>query len=208
MRTFRYVAQSCSLAILICASAVLAAAFQSAPSGSSQSPQMESGQSAPMGMSKSPQRASAQDKQFIMKASEGSLAEVQLGKLALQKSQNAEVKQFAQKMVEDHTMLINNMKPFSDQLGGKPPTKPNAKHQQLAYRLKSLSGDQFDKEYIKAMVADHHHDLGEFMAEESKAGDPGLKQTVTQGTQVIHECTQMIDEIAKKNGIATPPMQS
>lgn len=192
MRTFRYIAQSCSLALLIGASAVLAAAFQA--------PQMASSHSAQM--------ASSQDKQFIMKSSEGSMAEVELGKLALQKSQNPDVKQFAQKMVDDHTMLMNNMKPFADQMGVKPPTKLNAKHQQLETRLKSLSGDKFDKEYIKAMVADHHHDLGEFMAEESKATDPSFKQTVTQGTQVIREHTQMIDEIAKKNGIPTPPMAS
>jgi len=151
---------------------------------------------------------SSQDKQFIMKSSEGSLAEVELGKLALQKSQNPDVKQFAQKMIDDHTMLMNNMKPYADQMGVKPPTKLNAKHQQLENRLKSLSGDKFDKEYIKAMVADHHHDLGEFMAEESKAADPGFKQTVTQGTQVIREHTQMIDDIAKKNGVPTPPMAS
>lgn len=192
MRTFRYIAQSCSLALLIGASAVLAAAFQAPQAASSHSAQM----------------ASSQDKQFIMKSSEGSMAEVELGKLALQKSQNPDVKQFAQKMVDDHTMLMNNMKPFADQMGVKPPTKLNAKHQQLETRLKSLSGDKFDKEYIKAMVADHHHDLGEFMAEESKATDPSFKQTVTQGTQVIREHTQMIDEIAKKNGIPTPPMAS
>lgn len=192
MRTLKYIAQSCSLAVLIGASGVLAAALQGPQASSSHSTQM----------------ASSQDKQFIMKSSEGSMAEVELGKLALQKSQNPEVKQFAQKMVDDHTMLMNNMKPYADQMGVKPPTKLNAKHQQLENRLKSLSGDKFDKEYIKAMVADHHHDLGEFMAEESKAADPGFKQTVTQGTQVIREHTQMIDEIAKKNGISTPPMQS
>lgn len=192
MRTFRYIAQSCSLALFIGASAVLAAAFQAPQAASSHSAQM----------------ASSQDKQFIMKSSEGSMAEVELGKLALQKSQNPDVQQFAQKMVDDHTMLMNNMKPFADQMGVKPPTKLNAKHQQLETRLKSLSGDKFDKEYIKAMVADHHHDLGEFMAEESKATDPSFKQTVIQGTQVIREHTQMIDEIAKKNGIPTPPMAS
>jgi putative membrane protein len=199
MRTLRYIAQTCSLAVLICASGV-SAAFQAPQASSSGSSQMASSHSAQM--------ASSQDKQFIMKSSEGSMAEVELGKLALQKSQNTDVKQFAQKMVDDHTMLMNNMKPYADQMGVKPPTKLNAKHQQLETRLKSLSGDKFDKEYIKAMVADHHHDLGEFMAEESKATDPGFKQTVTQGTQVIREHTQMIDEIAKKNGIPTPPMAS
>ncbi|MEG9438080.1 DUF4142 domain-containing protein [Edaphobacter sp. HDX4] len=184
MRTFAYIAKSCSLAILVCASTLPAAAYQSSEAGS------------------------AQDKQFVMKASEGSLAEVELGKLALKKSQNPDVKQFAQKMVVDHSKLISDMKPCADQLGVKPPTKLDAKHQQLADHLKSLSGDEFDKEYIKAMVADHHHDLGEFIAEQSKASDPTLKETVTKGTEVIREHTQMIDEIAKKNGLPTPPMAS
>jgi putative membrane protein len=183
MGTLRYIAKSCSLVVFICASAVLAAAYQSSPSGSSE------------------------DKQFVMKSSEGSLAEVELGKLALKKSQNPEVKQFAQKMVDDHTALINDMKPVADQMGVKPPTKVNAKHQQLADRLKGLSGDKFDKEYITAMVADHHHDLGEFMAEQSRTTDPTLKETVSKGTEVIRMHTEMIDEIAKKNGISTPPMQ-
>lgn len=192
MRTFRYIAQSCSLAVLICASAVLAAALQAPQASSSRSAQM----------------ASSQDKQFVMKSSEGNLTEVELGKLALQKSQNPDVKQFAQKMIDDHTMLMNKMQPFAEQMGVKPPSKLSAKHQQLETRLKALSGEKFDKEYIKAMVADHHHDLAEFVAESSKAADPGLKETVTQGTQVIREHTQMIDEIAKKNGIPTPPMAS
>src|ERR1700691_3689939 len=58
-----------------------------------------------------------QDKMFLHKASEGGMAEVQLGQLAAQKSSSAEVKQCGQQMVEDHTRLNEQMKPIADTLG-------------------------------------------------------------------------------------------
>jgi putative membrane protein len=118
-----------------------------------------------------------QDKEFLMKSAEGNMAEIELSKLALQKSQNDEVKQFAKKMVDDHTMLINDMRPFADEMGITPPSKLNPNHQILFDRLKGLSGTQFDKEYISAMVANHHNALSEFKAEESSTNNPDLKKT-------------------------------
>lgn len=148
----------------------------------------------------------AQDKMFLMKSAEGSMTEIQASKLALKKSKNDEVKTYAQKMIDDHTMLISNMKPFADQMGVMPPTKLSKPHQMEAQRLESMSGDKFDKEYITAMVADHHKDLGEFITEQSTTANPDLKAAVTSGTKVIQEHTEMIDAIAQKSGISTPPM--
>ena len=150
--------------------------------------------------------SAAQDKTFVMKSAEGSMAEIQMSQLALKKSNNDEVKQYAQKMIDDHTKLISDMKPFADQMGVKPPTKLNAKHQEEVTRLKSMSGDKFDKEYITAMVGDHHKDLGEFQSEAKTTQNADLKSTVTQGEQVIRQHTEMIDQMAQKNGISTPPM--
>ena len=148
----------------------------------------------------------AQDKMFLMNSAEGSMAEIQMSRLALKKSKNDEVKTYAQKMIDDHTQLIADMKPFADQMGVVPPTKLKPAHQQEAQRLKAMSGDKFDKEYITAMVADHHKDLGEFKTEETTTANTSLKATVTQGEQVIKMHTDMIDSIAQKNSIATPPM--
>jgi putative membrane protein len=150
--------------------------------------------------------SAAQDKMFLMKSAEGSMAEIQMSQLALKKSKNDEVKQYAQKMVDDHTKLISDMKPFADQMGVTPPAKLNPSHMQEVARLKSMSGDKFDKEYITAMVGDHHKDLGEFQAEEAATSNQDLKSTVAQGEQVIKMHTEMIDGIAQKNGITTPPM--
>lgn len=152
------------------------------------------------------QDTAAQDKTFVMKASEGSMAEIAMSKLALRKSKNDEVKTYAQKMIDDHTMLLNSMKPIADQMGVQPPTKLNPTHQAESARLKSMAGDKFDKEYITAMVGDHHKDLGEFKAEQDTTANADLKTVVTQGTQVIQMHTEMIDQMAQKNGISTPPM--
>jgi putative membrane protein len=182
MNTFKFVVQSWSLVAIIGASALLAAAPQASPN------------------------SDAQDKMFVAQSSEGSLAEVELGKLALKKSQDPEIKQFAQKMIEDHTRLIEDMKPIADEMGVKPPTQVNDKHRQEVEHLSGLSGQRFDKEYITAMVSDHHHDLNEFIAEESRTKNLTLKSIVAKGRQVIHMHTEMIDEIARKKGIQTPAM--
>jgi putative membrane protein len=156
------------------------------------------------GMQSSPDQTANADREFITKSTQGSLAEVELGKIALQKSQNPEVRQFAQKMIEDHSKMIEDMKPAASRIGSKMPTSVNAQQRQDADRLRSLSGDTFDKEYITAMVADHHKDLKEFTDEESRTTDPNLKDTVAKGKEVIRMHTEMIDDISRKNGIQTP----
>ena len=148
----------------------------------------------------------AQDKTFVMKAGQGSLAEIQMSNMALKKSKNPDIKAYAQKMVDDHTKLIADMKPFADQMGVPPPSKvPPAAAQEEA-RLKAMTGDNFDKEYITAMVADHHKDLGEFINERDTTQNQDLKTTVAQGTQVVKQHTDMIDQMAQAKGISTPPM--
>src|SRR3984957_11303601 len=102
------------------------------------------------------------DQAFVRKALEGGAAEVQLGQLAQQKSQSDDVKQFGQKMVEDHTQLGEQMKPVAQQLGVKEPKGPSKKDKELAAKLEGLSGQQFDEAYIQAMVKDHKQDLKDF----------------------------------------------
>lgn len=140
------------------------------------------------------------DKLFLRTAAEGGMAEVQMGQLAAQKGGSDEVKQFGQKMVDDHTMLNNAMKPIADSMGVRAPTKLNKKDQQEFDKLNGLSGDAFDKEYLTFMSKDHHNDLKEFKEEDMTAGDPSLKAAVDKGIQVIQQHTMMVDQLAKSKG--------
>ena len=143
---------------------------------------------------------SSQDKTFLKNSAEGSMTEIQLSQIALKNSSNDEVKTYAQKMIDDHTKLISDIKPFADQAGVKPPTKLKPEHQAMAKKLSALNGDAFDKQYIQAMVKDHHKDLAEFKSEERSTNNTDLKSTVSQGEQVVQQHTDMIDQMAQKNG--------
>jgi len=147
----------------------------------------------------------AQDKTFVTMAAEGSETEIQASQMALKKSKNDDVKAYAQKMIDDHTKLMSDMKPFADQMSVKVPVKLTTVHQEQASRLKAKSGSSFDQEYVKDMVADHHKDLADFTHEMNTTSNADLKATVTSGRDVIKEHTDMIDAMAQKMNLPVPP---
>jgi putative membrane protein len=142
------------------------------------------------------------DQAFLSKAIEGSDAEVELGQLAQQKSQSQDVKQFAQRMVNDHSQMNEKwLKPVAKQLNVSEPKGPSKKDKKLMEKLESLSGQQFDNEYIQAMLKDHKDDLKEFQGEAQAAQDPSVKQIATQGANIIEKHLQMIEQIARAHNL-------
>ena len=123
--------------------------------------------------------------------------------LAAQKGSSEDVKQFGQKMVDDHTKLNDQMKPIAQQLGVKPPQQPSKKDRALAARLQGMSGTQFDDAYIEAMVKDHKKDLDDFKTEAQQTQNPLLQQAVQQGGQVIAQHLQIIEQIAQNHNVST-----
>jgi putative membrane protein len=144
---------------------------------------------------------SAADATFVKKALQGGIAEVQLGQLTLQKSSNDQVKQFAQKMIDDHTKLGDQMKPIAQQVGVSVPTEPSKKDKQTMAKLQALSGSAYDQAYIKDMVKDHKQDLSDFQMEASNGQDPAVKDAATQGSHVIAEHLQMVQQLAKDQNV-------
>lgn len=96
------------------------------------------------------------DSARLVAIAQANLAEIETGKLALEKSGSAEVKQFAQLMIDDHTKGLDATRTLAESKKVVLPTKPDAAHEKMAAKLAALSGLQFDKEYVsKAGVADH-----------------------------------------------------
>ncbi len=146
---------------------------------------------------------SAMDKMFVKKALQGSMAEVKMGQMAADKSSDPQVKQFGQKMVDDHGKMIDQMKPVAEKLGVTVPTEPSKKDIATATKMQALSGKDFDDAYIKDMVKDHKMDDKEFKQEIASGQSPDVKQAAQQGDQVIEQHLQMIEQIAKDKGVST-----
>ncbi len=154
-----------------------------------------SGMNSTSGMGSS--QASSMDKTFLMKATQGSNFEIQTAQLALQKSNNDQVKQFAQMMIDDHNKLNDQMKPVAAEAGVQPPTGISAKDQKIYDKLQGMSGTAFDKAYMQVMVADHKEDLKEFKLEASNGQLASEKSAASQGSQVVDMHLQKAEQIQK-----------
>jgi putative membrane protein len=141
------------------------------------------------------------DKIFVKKAMQGSIAQVQLGELTLQKSTNDQVKQFARKMIDDHTKLNEQMRPVAQQLGVEIPSEVSKKDKSLMSKMQALSGPAYDEAYIKDMVKDHKQDLSEFHMEASNGHDASVRDAATQGSKTISEHLQMAEQLAKDQNV-------
>ena len=156
---------------------------------------------------------SSADKMFVNKAAQGGMAEVELGQLATQKAQSDQVKQFGQKMVDDHTKANDKLKEVASQENITLPTGLDAKDQATKDRLSKLSGAQFDKAYMQDMVEDHKKDVAEFQKEANNGKDPAVKNFAQQTLPVLQQHLQLAqtDERAmnhdKSNGTATASNQ-
>ena len=118
--------------------------------------------------------ASNQDS-FWNEAAQGGLAEISLSSLALQKSQNDEVKQMAQKIIDDHTAANNELTALAASKSVTLPTSTNAKQKAAYEKLSGLSGDQFDAEFVKMMIKDHESSVKLFQKQSTGGTDADVK---------------------------------
>ena len=186
----------CGVALVSCAMG-LAQARPEPPTGASQTtPTSPTNGETGINSAQPPSNA-IQDKDFVHSALEGGMAEVQMGQLATQKGSSDDVKQFGQKMVQDHTQMGEQMKQIAQQLGVSEPKGLSKKDKAEVAKLNSLSGSEFDKAYIAAMLKDHKKDLSDFRAEAQNTQNPAIKQVAEQGAQVIDQHLQMAEQLAK-----------
>ena len=149
------------------------------------------------GASKSP------DESFYKAAAEGGIAEVEQGKLAQEKAQSQAVKDFGRMMVRDHSSANEKLKALAASKGIDLPTSPGMGQMTTVGKLKALSGDTFDKSYMKGMVKDHKEDISEFEKEAQSGQDPEAKKFAASTLPVLREHLSKAQSIAAAAGIST-----
>jgi putative membrane protein len=140
------------------------------------------------------------DQHFIKEAADGGMAEVELGQLAADKATNPDVKEFAQRMVKDHSQANDQLKQIAMQKGVTLPTSPSKKNQATKDRLSRLSGDAFDKAYMADMVKDHKKDVAAFQRESSGGQDPDVKQFASQTLPTLQDHLKQAETVTPKLG--------
>lgn len=112
---------------------------------------------------------------FVTVAGQAGMAEVELANLALSKSQNEDVKQFAQMMIADHSKANDELKALALQKKYEFPSDVSMTQKAVTENLSRLSGAAFDREYAKAAVSDHEVAVQLFSTESKSGKDADVK---------------------------------
>jgi putative membrane protein len=134
------------------------------------------------------------DETFVTKAAKGGMAEVEFGKLAAERASSPEVKQFGQKMVDDHSRANDELKSIASQKNIMIPAALDAKDKATYNRLSKLSGAAFDRAYMKDMVSDHKTDISEFQYESRSGADSDVRGFATKTLPTLQEHLKMAED--------------
>jgi putative membrane protein len=171
------------------------------------------------------------DKKFIMETAHSGMKEVEMSKLAVTKAASDEVKQYAQRLIDDHTKANDALMALASQKGitiqhdtamkhdaasgdtamkqtsaSDPATKDMAAshgakdkdHKALMSKLSGLSGNEFDREFIRAAVKSHEKGVKSFEKQSTSATDADVKAFAANTLPTLREHLQMARDLDKK----------
>jgi putative membrane protein len=118
----------------------------------------------------------------------------------MDKGQSTDVKQFARKMVEDHTKANMELKQIAEKKNMVVPAKLDVEHQKIYDRLVKLDGTEFDHEYMRAMAMDHDDATKLFKDQSQNGTDPELKSFAMKTLPIIEKHDDMAHMDQKQMG--------
>ncbi len=137
--------------------------------------------------------------EFAVKAANGGMLEVELGRLAQEKAQSSDVKQFGAMMVKDHSKANEELKTIAATQNITLPSTLGEDEQKHVNDMTKLSGAEFDKKYVSMMVDDHKEDIDEFKkAAQDDKTNPAVKDFATKTLPTLQKHMDAINAIDKK----------
>lgn len=129
----------------------------------------------------------ASDRDFVTRAAQDGRLEVELGELAQEKASKDAVQQFGKQMVTDHTQANRELEQVAKRKNIALPADIGQTGAQLRSKLEGLSGEAFDREYVRAMVEDHEKAVDAFRRQAESSGDPELKQLASKTLPTLQQ---------------------
>ncbi|MEO6681875.1 MAG: DUF4142 domain-containing protein [Ginsengibacter sp.] len=135
---------------------------------------------------------------FAEKAAMGSMMEIEAGKIAAEKATNPDVKALAQKMVDDHSKISDDLKAVAASKNMVLPTMLSESQQKDLNDLREKTGNEFDKAFVNMMVDDHKDDVDAFQDAADKLDDPDIKNFAINTLPILQKHLASVQEIEKR----------
>ena len=146
-----------------------------------------------------PPLASA-DQAFINAAAQSDAAEIQAGQLATTKARGARIKQFASKMVSDHTTLDQQLMTLAQSKGFTPDATPPQMATDMMAKLNADRPAMFDRDYLHGQVMGHEVAVKAFKDEIANGQDADVKAFATSNLAEIQQHLTMARRLAGMRG--------
>ena len=145
-----------------------------------------------------PQENPQQEQQeFVKEAASGNQMEIQEGQLAEQRAQDPQVKQLAQRLVEDHQKAQQQLQQVAQQLGVTISEQLMPVHQAMLQSIQRKQGRDFERCFSFGQVADHTKDILEYQYAAEHAQNQQLKQYAQQQIPTLREHLHMARQAAE-----------
>jgi putative membrane protein len=144
-------------------------------------------------------KLSRADQAMLRDIAQANLAEIATGKLALEKSQDGEVKKFAQMMVDDHSTALKDVQQLAQAKAVTLPTEPDTKHKAAMKAMQAMDGARFDRQYMsQAGVGDHRKTRELLQKTQARTKDGDLKALAGKMLPVVEQHLSHAERMAKK----------
>jgi putative membrane protein len=145
---------------------------------------------------------SDRDQEFVKKATRASIAEVRLGEMAAERAESPQVQQFGQHMVADHTQAKQELMSLAQTQKMTLPTDMDTQHHEIAEGLALLQGANFDRAFMRYMVADHEKAVQLFSKAARQSQDADLKAFAAKILPLLQEHLHMARNLAQQQGVS------
>lgn len=134
---------------------------------------------------------------FAVKAANGGMLEMEVARLAREKAQNSDVKEFAAMMLSDHQKANDELKALAGRKNITIPARLGDDEQKHVDELAKLTGSAFDKKYVDLMVDDHEEDVKLFQNAADNVDDADLKAYAAKTLPTLQKHLERITTIDK-----------
>ncbi len=142
------------------------------------------------------EQLSDQDKKFLQDSAERSMFELQAAKMAQQKAADQQVKNYARKVQRDHSNIQQQVQKLAREGNVQLPQKLSDAYQTRINQLSKLSGQDFEKEYLKTEVQTHKDDMWRYQKEASDTKNGDMLQFTKKTAQVLSENLQRAQNLS------------
>jgi len=153
-------------------------------------------------------QASPEETQFLKDAAMDNMSEIQLAQMAQNKTQNDQVRQYAQMLVTDHQNAQKEIRKLAQQYGVNLPGQLDQKHQDEMDRMSNVSGNQFDQQFVELAVTDHQRAVDMFQKAAQNAQSQDIRKfasdTVVIMQKHLDRAQTLKQQMNRTSAIPTP----